>query len=108
MSAEESAARADERCENSVVQLLEETVQGYSTVTVSGKSVRLRRGKVRYALFPVWLLSTKWNGKNFLFAMNAQTGKMVGDLPVSWWKFWRTFFLIALPLAAAGSWFLFG
>ena len=33
-------------------------------------------------MLPVWLLNTKWKDKNFLFAMNAQTGKMVGDLPV--------------------------
>ena len=34
------------------------------------------------ALFPVWLLSTSWRGENYLFAMNGQTGKFVGDLPV--------------------------
>ncbi|MDE6054205.1 MAG: hypothetical protein K2G55_10675, partial [Lachnospiraceae bacterium] len=33
-------------------------------------------------LFPVWLLSTTWNGENYLFAMNGQTGKMVGNLPL--------------------------
>lgn len=39
-------------------------------------------GKAKYALFPVWLLSTSWRGENYLFAMNGQTGKFVGDLPV--------------------------
>lgn len=38
--------------------------------------------KAKYALFPVWLLSTSWRGENYLFAMNGQTGKFVGDLPV--------------------------
>ena len=27
-------------------------------------------------------MSTTWNGQNYLFAMNGQTGKMVGDLPL--------------------------
>ena len=107
VTAEESAQRADERCENSAVELLRETVTGYDTVTMTSKNVRLKRGKVRYALMPVWLLSTKWEGKNFLFAMNGQTGRMVGDLPMSWGKFWRTFFLIAVPVAAAMAAFLF-
>ncbi|MBQ7565093.1 MAG: hypothetical protein IJT16_14030, partial [Lachnospiraceae bacterium] len=37
----------------------------------------------KYALMPVWLLVTKWKDKTFKFAMNGQTGRMVGDLPVS-------------------------
>ena len=37
---------------------------------------------MKYALYPVWILNTSWNGKNYLFAMNGQTGKFVGDLPV--------------------------
>ena len=36
----------------------------------------------KYALYPVWLLNTTWKGKKYLFAMNGQTGKFVGDLPV--------------------------
>lgn len=39
-------------------------------------------GKAKYALYPVWLLNTTWNGNKYTFAMNGQTGKFVGDLPV--------------------------
>ena len=52
---------------------------------------------------PVWLLNTKWQGKDFLFAMNGQTGKLVGDLPMSWGKFWGIFAAIAAVLSVAGS-----
>ncbi len=37
---------------------------------------------------PVWLLHTKWNNKDFMFAMNGQTSRMIGDLPVSTAKLW--------------------
>ena len=30
----------------------------------------------------MWLLNTRWNGKTYTFAMNGQTGKLVGDLPM--------------------------
>lgn len=100
VTVEESAKRADERCAHTVVEMLQNTVSGYTTCTIQSKDVRLQRGKVHYALMPVWLLNTKWSGKDFLFAMNAQTGKMVGDLPISWGKFWLTFAAIFLPLAA--------
>ena len=39
--------------------------------------------KAKYALYPVWLLNTTWNGQRYTFAMNGQTGKIVGELPVS-------------------------
>ena len=42
-------------------------------------------------------------GKDFLFAMNGQTGKLVGDLPISRGKFWGLFAAIAVPLSVLGS-----
>lgn len=104
VSIEESAPRADERASNTIVSMLEDTVTGYTTCAIQSQNIRLKRGKAHYALLPVWLLSTKWNGKNFLFAMNAQTGKMVGDLPMSWGKFWLTFAGIFAPLTAFLGW----
>ena len=101
VSAEESSERADRRCENSAIRALENTVTGYETVIRQSTNVALRRGKVHYALLPVWMLNTRWNDKDFLFAMNGQTGKMVGDLPVDKGRYWRMFLSVALPIAAA-------
>ena len=42
------------------------------------------------------MLSTKWNGQNFLFTMNGQTGKLIGDLPVDKGKYWKYFGLAAV------------
>jgi hypothetical protein len=46
------------------------------------------------------MLATTWNGQKFLFAMNGQTGKLIGDLPIHWAKFWAWFAGISLPLMA--------
>lgn len=81
VNAEQSVERANERIRNSAEAAFNETVKGYATVTKETGSIRLQNAKVTYALFPVWLLSTTWKGQNYLFAMNGQTGKMVGDLP---------------------------
>ena len=48
----------------------------------------------------MWLLTTRWQNKTFLFAMNGQTGKMVSNLPVSMGKFFAWFAGIAAPIAA--------
>ncbi|MDR1692356.1 MAG: hypothetical protein LBR72_03270 [Oscillospiraceae bacterium] len=82
VDAEQSMARATERVANSAVAAFRETVTGYQTVTPIGANVRVTKGGVRYALLPVWLLSTRYEGENYLFAMNGQTGKLVGDMPL--------------------------
>lgn len=82
VSKEDSAKRANARCAASAESALRNTVQGYTSCVTTQKNVNIRPGQVRYALLPVWMLSTQWNGQNFLFAMNGQTGKLIGDLPV--------------------------
>ena len=66
-----------------------------NSCTLEHKQIDLKRGKVHYALLPVWMLHTKWNGQDFLFAMNGQTGKLVGDLPTDRGRYWGTFGTIA-------------
>ena len=58
-----------------------------SGIAVTGQEERIHSDRVQYAMLPVWLLSTRWDNKNYLFAMNGQTGKLIGDLPISWARF---------------------
>ena len=75
--------RVDERAGNTAAEIVAQSVTGYNSVIPRGRQIRIRRGHVSYALLPVWMLSTRWNGQNYLFAMNGQTGKLIGDLPSS-------------------------
>ena len=99
--------RAVKRACNTAVAEMTATAAGYSTCIVESQQVSMPRCKASYALLPVWMLSTRWNGKNYLFAMNGQTGKLVGDLPVSMGRYWSWFFGIAAPLAAVMAALLF-
>lgn len=96
----ESFERAGRRSENTTAQIFDSSIGGYSSVTPTARRMQVRREKTAYALLPVWMLSTKWNGKNFIFAMNGQTGKFIGDLPVSMGRYFAWFAGIAAPLAA--------
>ena len=78
----ESVARANERIKQSTEDAFRNTVTGYATVTTDYSSIQLYNGKARYALYPVWILNTTWQGEKYTFAMNGQTGKFVGDLPM--------------------------
>ena len=39
--------------------------------------------KTEYVLLPVWIINYEYKGEHYRFAMNGQTGKTVGVLPVS-------------------------
>lgn len=74
--------RANERMKNSAQAEFAKTVHGYASVTPRFTNIHLKNPGVNYALLPVWILSTSWEGNNYIFAMNGQTGKFTGDLPL--------------------------
>ena len=82
VDAEQSIEHANERIKKSTESAFADTVEGYTTVTPEASSIRLQNGKTSYALLPVWILNTTWNGQRYTFAMNGQTGKLIGDLPL--------------------------
>lgn len=47
-----------------------------------------------YLLLPVWMLVSEFQGQRYLFAMNGQTGKVVGELPCDTGKSVKWFLLI--------------
>lgn len=107
VSQQESVPRIKMRAKNSAVAEMRKTVQGYDAVRAKRENFQFSHAEPKYVLMPVWMLNTKWNGQNFLFAMNGQTGKLIGDLPVDKGKYLAWFGGIALPLMALilGFWF---
>ncbi len=99
--AEESMQRANHRIKESAERIFAGTVKGYDSVTTEACNVRLRNAKAKYALYPVWLLNTRWQDKMYTFAMNGQTGKFVGDLPEDKAAAGRFAALVGLGVAAA-------
>jgi len=97
----ECNARANERIKNSTASMFMTTVTGYASVEPVDTRIRLKKGEIKYALFPVWLLSTVWQGQSYTFAMNGQTGRFVGNLPLDKGAYWSWFFKIFGIAAAA-------
>lgn len=93
------------------VQNLTSSIQGYNSVRVVDGSTQIRDGKWQYALLPVWVLTYKDKQKNqlYYFAMNGQTGKICGKLPVDKTKLALLFAGVFLPVflfLLIGGWFL--
>ncbi len=100
VDSEQSVARANERIKKSTEDAFASTVQGYTSVVPEASSVSLQNGVAKYALYPVWLLNTSWNGQKYTFAMNGQTGKFVGDLPLDKGAYKKWLFGIAGVVSA--------
>lgn len=92
VDAEKLKPEVNERVKQTVLDAFRDTTVGYTTITPRSTNIRLKDGKVKYGLMPVYLLNTTYRGKTYSFAMNGQTGRFVGDLPVSWGRYaaWLT------------------
>ena len=100
--------RADTRVRNTTISAFSETVRGFSNVSMRSGRVLFGEVKTKYMLLPVWLLNTTWNDKNYTFAMNGQTGKLIGELPIDKKKANLFFLAISggLFIIGAGLYFL--
>ncbi len=98
VSSEVSQPIANSRIKTSTEEVISSTVTGYSTVMPESESISFEGGNIKYVLYPVWLLNTTWKNKRYYFAMNGQTGKFVGDLPLDkkayakWLCIWTAIF----------------
>ena len=82
-------ARATKRAQASTEKEMKYGLQSKGTITVKSNRIQVKSATYHYALYPVWILNTTWRGKQYTFAMNGQTGRMVGDLPFSRKEFWK-------------------
>ena len=48
-----------------------------------------------YALLPIWFVNTNFNNKKYSYAVNGQTGKVVGEIPLSHPKFYAFMGMLA-------------
>ncbi|MFD2729705.1 TFIIB-type zinc ribbon-containing protein [Enterococcus camelliae] len=92
--------------------LLSDTVSGYTTFRTTGKQLDITKEDKQYVLLPVWLVTyqaANEKKKTFYYAMNGQTGKTSGILPLSYGKltaFCGGIFAIVAILLMIGGYFL--
>lgn len=75
--------RAKARIERYIQDYIRSTITGYSSVRITGQSDNVRQRAAYYTLLPVWMISYNYKNKDYMFAMNGQTGKIVGSPPIS-------------------------
>ena len=94
-----SSERAEKRIKASTEDKFRNTVNGYDTVYVENSNIHINNRKVKYVFYPVWILNTTWNKEKYVFAMNGQTGKFVGNMPTDMKKFWLYFLILTSAIS---------
>lgn len=101
-SDDELLPRVKNRVQSYVDSYIRSTISGYSSVHFNRKNISIRKRRSDYSLMPVWMVCYDYNKAEHTFAMNGQTGKIVGRPPISAGKVAAWFFGVS-----AGSFLLF-
>lgn len=75
--------RAKDKIQSYIDSYISSAVSGYTTVNFTNKQVDTTLKQADYVLLPVWMVHYDYNKMEHTFAMNGQTGKVVGKPPIS-------------------------
>lgn len=82
-NAQELFPRVKQRIEQYASQYMRSTINGYQTTSVRSQRIDVKQESADYTLLPVWMICYSYEQKDYMFAMNGQTGKIVGKPPIS-------------------------
>lgn len=78
--------RIANRVNSYIYQAAMDSIKGYTSVDVRNKNIQMKKETAEYAMLPVWMLNYQYKDKMYSFAINGQTGRFVGKLPLSYAK----------------------
>lgn len=88
MASDAVEERAHKKMNDDAKALLDSSYSGYASVNVMRQNLQLRDSSADYGLLPVWKYIYRYNEKDYPFYVNGQTGKIVGNPPISKKKVW--------------------
>ena len=81
-TADEMEGRARNRARQFAETTARGSISGYESTNIVNQQISFRKLNEEYVLLPVWMLNYRFQGEDHLLAINGQTGKRVGTLPV--------------------------
>ncbi len=95
----EVSAGLEQEVRDYAEKMMRSSVSGYMTTQTRGMNIRMREEYWKYLLLPVWVLTYKGaDGNLYYYAMNGQTRKVCGVLPLDKGRVAMLFLGIFLPL----------
>lgn len=100
--------RIEQRVREEAITSFKASAQGYSSFKIIKSEFKVSGVNWTYALFPVWFLSYYYKNQLYCYAMNGQTGKFSGRLPINKLKLGLCAAGVAIPAILAGILILLG
>lgn len=88
MEADVTEGRARAKADSDAQELLQREISGYGSVRQIRNTHTVRGAAHEYGLLPVWRYLYHYKDKDYPFYVNGQTGKIVGEAPLSVPKVW--------------------
>ena len=83
ISEEEIIPKIEEQINKYSATLIRDTMPDYSSVNEKINKTNILTKEMNYTLLPAWILTYQYEGKTYVFAVNGQTGKSFGELPIN-------------------------
>ncbi|WP_026672927.1 TFIIB-type zinc ribbon-containing protein [Alkalihalobacterium bogoriense] len=83
---EQLFSRVKSKIQRFIDSYVRSTISGYSSVHYNRQDINTEQRKSFYVLLPVWMVYYDHDKQEHTFAMNGQTGKVVGKPPISYGK----------------------
>ncbi len=82
VSQEAAIDRIKDRVKTNAKTLVLDSVENRKNLTDVQSKIDIKETKVNYTLLPTWILTYNFNDKTYVFAVNGQSGKSFGELPI--------------------------
>lgn len=83
ISKEEILPKIEEQVNRYSKSLINDTISGYTQFNDINSNINIISKDWNYTLLPAWILTYIYNGKTYVYAINGQTGKSFGELPLN-------------------------
>lgn len=94
--------RIRDRVNSYINEYVRSTMAGYATTRINRQDTNIIPRNSFYTMLPVWMVYYDYNDSEHVFAMNGQTGKIVGKPPIDKGKVMKWFFYMS-ALGFAGA-----
>lgn len=99
MDKEKVYPRIEKRVLDETKKQFNASIKGYSRTVTKNEYYNVKGVRWKYAMLPVWFMTYNYKGQNYYYAMNGQTGKFGGSIPIN--KLKLSLFSFGIPAAVA-------
>lgn len=83
ISEEEIVPKIEEQVRKYTNSLINDSVSEFKNINEQDNKTEILSKTLNYTLLPAWILTYQYDGKTYVFAVNGQTGKSFGELPIN-------------------------